>query len=71
LAEAANILVANAAFANDQRGITLVSNNALNVGADANNHRIIDIVELINSAIPSARRKFQSEAMGQRDSPAL
>jgi nucleoside-diphosphate-sugar epimerase len=47
--------------------LSLVSNAVFNVGADANNHRIIDVADLVYSALPSARLKFVSEAKDQRD----
>jgi nucleoside-diphosphate-sugar epimerase len=47
--------------------IPLISNSIFNVGADANNHRISDIADLVLSTIPSARAKFLSEAIDQRD----
>jgi nucleoside-diphosphate-sugar epimerase len=47
--------------------LSLVSNAIFNVGADANNHRIIDIADLVCSALPSARVKFMSEVVDQRD----
>jgi nucleoside-diphosphate-sugar epimerase len=47
--------------------ITVTSNNIFNVGADANNHRILDIADLIFSAIPSARMKCFSDAVDLRD----
>ena len=54
----ASVLLADASF---------TSNGIFNVGADANNHRITDIAGLVFSAIPSARVKFFSEAIDQRD----
>lgn len=47
--------------------LSLVSNAIFNVGADANNHRIIDIADLVCSALPSARLRFSSEVVDQRD----
>jgi nucleoside-diphosphate-sugar epimerase len=47
--------------------LSLVSNAIFNVGVDSNNHRIIDIADLVYSALPSARLKFMSEAVDQRD----
>ena len=47
--------------------IPSISNNIFNVGADANNHRINDIADLVLSIIPSARARFLSEAVDQRD----
>jgi nucleoside-diphosphate-sugar epimerase len=47
--------------------VSLISNKIFNVGADANNHRIIDIADLVCSAIPSARVKVLSEGTDQRD----
>jgi nucleoside-diphosphate-sugar epimerase len=47
--------------------LSLVSNATFNVGVDANNHRIIDIADLVCSALPSVRLKFMSEAVDQRD----
>jgi nucleoside-diphosphate-sugar epimerase len=47
--------------------IQLISNSIFNVGADVNNHRIIDIAEMIHSAIPSVRMQFISNAIDQRD----
>jgi len=46
---------------------SLISSRVFNVGADVNNHRIIDIADLVFSAIPSARVKFLSDAVDQRD----
>jgi nucleoside-diphosphate-sugar epimerase len=59
---------AAAAFANVlSSDVSLISNGIFNVGADSNNHRILDIADLIFSAIPSARMKFFSEAIDLRD----
>jgi nucleoside-diphosphate-sugar epimerase len=47
--------------------ISLISNNVFNVGADANNLRIIDIADFVCSAIPSARLEVLSDAIDRRD----
>jgi len=47
--------------------IPLISSSIFNVGADANNHRINDIADLVHSAVPDARVKFMSEAVDLRD----
>jgi nucleoside-diphosphate-sugar epimerase len=47
--------------------VAITSNGIFNVGADSNNHRILDIADLIFSAIPSARMKCSSEAVDLRD----
>ena len=47
--------------------MSLISSRVFNVGSDANNHRIIDIADLVYSAIPSARVKFLSDAVDLRD----
>jgi nucleoside-diphosphate-sugar epimerase len=47
--------------------LSLVSNATFNVGVDANNHRIIDIADLVYSALPSARLKCMSDVVDQRD----
>jgi nucleoside-diphosphate-sugar epimerase len=47
--------------------LAIISNGVFNVGADSNNHRILDIADLILSAIPSARMKCFSEAVDLRD----
>jgi nucleoside-diphosphate-sugar epimerase len=47
--------------------VRLVSGEIFNVGADANNHRISDIADLVYSTIPDVRVKFMSEAVDLRD----
>lgn len=47
--------------------VSAVSNSIFNVGADANNLRIIDIADFVCSAIPSARVKVLSDAIDRRD----
>lgn len=47
--------------------VAVTSNGIFNVGADSNNHRILDIADIIFSAIPSARMKRFSEAVDLRD----
>lgn len=47
--------------------LSLVSNSIFNVGCDANNHRILDLADLIYSALPSVRVKLMSEVIDQRD----
>jgi nucleoside-diphosphate-sugar epimerase len=47
--------------------VAITSNGIFNVGADSNNHRILDIADHIFSAIPSARMKCFSEAVDLRD----
>jgi nucleoside-diphosphate-sugar epimerase len=44
-----------------------VSGGIFNVGADANNHRISEIADLVYSAVPDVRVKFMSEAVDLRD----
>jgi nucleoside-diphosphate-sugar epimerase len=59
---------AAAAFANVlSSDVAVTSNGIFNVGADSNNHRILDIADFIVSAIPSARMKCLSEAVDLRD----
>jgi hypothetical protein len=47
--------------------VPLVSGGIFNVGADANNHRISDIADLVYSSIPDVRVKFMSEAVDLQD----
>jgi nucleoside-diphosphate-sugar epimerase len=47
--------------------LSLVSNTIYNVGTDTNNHCILDVAELVYSAIPSARMKLIPDAIDQRD----
>lgn len=47
--------------------VPLVSGGIFNVGADANNHRISDIADLVFSIVPDVRVKFMSEAVDLRD----
>lgn len=46
---------------------SLISSEIFNVGADANNYRILDIADLVLSCIPGARVKFISESVDLRD----
>jgi len=47
--------------------VSLVSNELFNVGADANNHKIGDIADLVYSSMPGVRVKYMSEAVDLRD----
>ena len=47
--------------------LPLISNNVFNVGADANNHRIMDVAEFIRAAIPSARVNYLPNSSDLRD----
>jgi nucleoside-diphosphate-sugar epimerase len=47
--------------------VSLVSNELFNVGADANNHKIGDIADLVYAAMPGVRVTFMSEAVDLRD----
>jgi nucleoside-diphosphate-sugar epimerase len=47
--------------------VPLVSGGIFNVGADANNHRISEIADLVYSAVPDVKVKFMSEAVDLRD----
>jgi nucleoside-diphosphate-sugar epimerase len=59
---------AAAAFATViEADVSLVSNQVFNVGADANNHRISDVANLVYSAVPSARMKSTTDTADQRD----
>lgn len=56
------------AFANVlSSDVTLISNSIFNVGADTNNHRIMDIADFVCTAIPSARLNFLPNATDLRD----
>jgi nucleoside-diphosphate-sugar epimerase len=46
---------------------SLVSSEIFNVGADSNNHRILDITDLVLSSIPGVRIKFMPESVDLRD----
>ena len=59
---------ATAAFvASIQADVNAVSGQVFNVGADAGNHRIIDIAHFVASAVPSSRLKFLTNSVDQRD----
>lgn len=47
--------------------VSLISNNIFNVGADTNNHRIMDIADFVCTAIPSARVNFLPNTIDLRD----
>jgi nucleoside-diphosphate-sugar epimerase len=47
--------------------LSLVTNSTFNVGADMNNHRIIDIAEFVCTEIPSARVNFVPNTTDMRD----
>lgn len=47
--------------------LPLVANQTFNVGADMNNHRIIDIAEFVCAEIPSARVNFAQNMTDMRD----
>ena len=47
--------------------LSLVANSTFNVGADINNHRIIDIAEFVCREIPSARVNFVPNTTDMRD----
>jgi nucleoside-diphosphate-sugar epimerase len=47
--------------------LPLVANTIFNVGADMNNHRILDIAEFVCSEIPSARVNFIPNMTDMRD----
>ncbi len=47
--------------------ISSVSNVIFNVGCDENNHCIIDVAEMVHSAVPSVRLTMMSESVDQRD----
>jgi len=47
--------------------LPLVSNELFNVGADANNHKIADIADLVCSSMPGVRVTYMSDAVDLRD----
>lgn len=47
--------------------VSLVANNVFNVGVDTNNLRILDLADLVCSAIPSVHVKCLPEVVDQRD----
>lgn len=50
-----------------QADLALVASNVFNVGADMNNHRIIDIAEFVCTEVPSARVNFVPNMTDMRD----
>lgn len=63
-----HVMDAARAFANVlSSDLSLISNNIFNVGADTNNHRIMDIAEFVCTAIPSARVNFVPNTTDLRD----